>query len=151
MPRKRPRVRIPSPAMLSLVLSLRGFARCCPSGGSRLRAKVPPGVRASARRGRTRAVFRALGRRVEFESKKRAAIPSRGKCGLARRSCEAAKCGCNSVGRVPASQAGCRGFDPRRPLHNLSFKSNPRGETARGELASVEIRYGSIPVARSIT
>lgn len=26
-------------------------------------------------------------------------------------------CGCSSAGRVPASQAGCREFDPRRPLH----------------------------------
>ena len=25
-------------------------------------------------------------------------------------------CGRNSVGRVSASQAGCRGFEPRRPL-----------------------------------
>ena len=27
-----------------------------------------------------------------------------------------ARCGCNSAGRVPASQAGCRGFESRRPL-----------------------------------
>ena len=26
--------------------------------------------------------------------------------------------GANSVGRVPASQAGCRGFEPRVPLHS---------------------------------
>jgi hypothetical protein len=30
--------------------------------------------------------------------------------------------GVNSVGRVPASQAGCRGFDPRTPLHLPSFE-----------------------------
>lgn len=29
---------------------------------------------------------------------------------------ERSLCGSNSVGRVPASQAGCRGFDPRLPL-----------------------------------
>ena len=28
-----------------------------------------------------------------------------------------APCGCSSVGRVPASQAGCREFESRRPLH----------------------------------
>ena len=27
--------------------------------------------------------------------------------------------GVNSAGRVPASQAGCRGFDPRTPLHSF--------------------------------
>src|SRR5947209_15131340 len=26
-------------------------------------------------------------------------------------------CGSNSAGRVPAFQAGCRGFEPRLPLH----------------------------------
>ena len=31
--------------------------------------------------------------------------------------------GTNSVGRVPASQAGCRGFEPRVPLH--FFSSSP--------------------------
>ncbi len=29
--------------------------------------------------------------------------------------------GTNSVGRVPASQAGCRGFEPRVPLHFFFF------------------------------
>ena len=28
-------------------------------------------------------------------------------------------CGCSSVGRAPAFQAGCRGFDSRRPLQKL--------------------------------
>ena len=28
--------------------------------------------------------------------------------------------GCNSVGRVSASQAECRGFESRRPLHSFA-------------------------------
>ena len=30
-------------------------------------------------------------------------------------------CGSNSVGRVPAFQAGCRGFEPRLPLHRYKM------------------------------
>jgi hypothetical protein len=39
------------------------------------------------------------------------------------------RCGCNSVGRVSASQAECRGFESHRPLHiifmNRSRSSRP--------------------------
>ncbi len=36
----------------------------------------------------------------------------------------AAICGCSSDGRAPASQAGCRGFEPRHPLHLFSAFSS---------------------------
>ena len=43
----------------------------------------------------------------------------RGGCGIIRYGrvqCRRPTSGVNSVGRVPASQAGCRGFEPRTPL-----------------------------------
>jgi hypothetical protein len=38
------------------------------------------------------------------------------------------QCGCNSVGRVPASQAGCRGFESHHPLHGLPRLARPDGD-----------------------
>ena len=55
--------------------------------------------------------------------------------------------GCNSVGRVPAFQAGCRAFESRRPLHlNNNFSS--RGSEVEHSLGKGEVT-GSSPVVSS--
>ena len=52
------------------------------------------------------------------------------------------KCGCNSAGRVPAFQAGCRAFESRRPLHALHhFPKLGIHMNSKIDLNSYEARY----------
>jgi hypothetical protein len=110
------------------------------SGSGRLalyqetRVRLPVGTQGSTRE--------EIPRDAEFSKSSRgvwkglSAIPSLGKPSLCPRSSEeerrpskpgaggsnpsgGAKCKRSSVGRVPASQAGCRGFEPHRLLHVL--------------------------------
>src|SRR5207249_11507207 len=43
-------------------------------------------------------------------------------------------CGCSSVGRAPAFQAGCRRFEPGRPLRRSSSLSYDRVPDALGDV-----------------
>ena len=65
----------------------------------------------------------------------------------------APRCGRSSVGRAPASQAGGRGFEPRRPL-DPPRRERPPSEGSRtspnGRVPAFQAgRAGSIPVVRS--
>jgi hypothetical protein len=80
---------------------------------------------------------------VEHSIRNRAVIGSIPICGSLNE-----RCGCSSVGRAPASQAGCRGFEPLHPLWAVcTGKHRQNGETdSHRESVSFSLLAIQLPV-----